>query len=125
MSANCFDRLLQFLQRLRIAKIAYRLDYYREDAISVLITVPGERWEVDFLNDGSVDVERFRGNGHIYDESILDRLFNEYAADSPEPSSDQIRRNEEEFYQHIDLPAKMAASYPGPVSGVSGQPQKQ
>ena len=109
MSANCIDRLLQFLRRLEDAKIDYRLDNYREDAISVLIAVPGERWEVDFLKDGSVDVERFRSNGHIYDESILDKLFQEHSADSPEPSPAQIRKNEEEFYQYVDLLAKPSA----------------
>jgi hypothetical protein len=124
MSANYFDRLLQFLKRLQETKIDYRLDNYREDAVSVLITVPGERWEVDFLKDGSVDVERFRSNGHIYDESILDKLFNEYAADSPELSTDQIRMNEEEFYQHVDLPAKALADCRSPVSAASDQPQK-
>jgi hypothetical protein len=71
-----------------------------------------------------VDVERFRSNGHVYDESILNKLFNEYAADSPEPTSDQIRMNEEEFYQHVDLPAKASADFRSPVSAASDQPQK-
>lgn len=116
------DRLLQFLQRLEEAKIDYRLENYRDEAISVVIAVPGERWEVDFLKDGSVDVERFRSNGHIYGETILDKLFNEYSADSPEPSSEQTRKNQEEFYQYVDLPAKPTALCGNSISAANSRP---
>jgi hypothetical protein len=75
MNADRFDRLLAFLRRLDEAKIHYTLANYRDDAISVEVYIPGEHWEVDFLDDGSVDVERFRSNGEIYDESMLEELF--------------------------------------------------
>jgi hypothetical protein len=41
----------------------------------VSISVPGERWEVEFLDDGSVEVERFVTTGKIQDEDALAELF--------------------------------------------------
>jgi hypothetical protein len=75
MTEDRFDKMLAFLHRLEEAKIHFTLNRNRYDAISVEIVAPGERWEVDFLDDGSVDVERFRSNGEIYDESVLEELF--------------------------------------------------
>ena len=45
----------------------------------VLITVPGERWEVEFFGDGSVEVERFRSHGEIGGEESLQELLTTYA----------------------------------------------
>ena len=75
MSQDRFDRLLAFLRRLEDAKISHQLADYREGAVSVVVRGPGEYWEVDFLEDGEVEVERFRSNGHIDDESVLAELF--------------------------------------------------
>jgi len=37
----------------------------------VLLTVPGQRWEIEFLGNGSVEVERFISNGEICGEEAL------------------------------------------------------
>jgi hypothetical protein len=79
MKGNPFDRLLAFLQRLDKAKISYRLQNNREGALSVLAFAPGEYWEIDFLEDGTVDVERFRSDGRIHDETMLEELFAAWA----------------------------------------------
>ena len=86
MKTNGMKKLLQLLQRLEDAKIWFRLSRNRHDAVSVEVVAPGERWEIDFMEDGSVDVERFRSNGHIDDESVLDELF---ALCNDEASSEQ------------------------------------
>jgi hypothetical protein len=78
MNEDRFTRVLTFLRQLEDAKLHFRLERYREDAISVQVDVPGERWEVDFLNDGSVDVERFKSDGEIYDESAFAELFTKF-----------------------------------------------
>ncbi|HEV3257474.1 MAG TPA: hypothetical protein VG013_11375 [Gemmataceae bacterium] len=84
MKQDRFDRLLAFLQRLDKAKIHYTLHNYREDAVSVEVYVPGEHWEVDFLATGEIDVERYRSNGEIEDESMLEELFAKYSdTDTP------------------------------------------
>jgi hypothetical protein len=45
----------------------------------VQIAVPGERWEVEFLNDGSVDVEIFRSDGQIHDSTALAQLIQKHS----------------------------------------------
>jgi hypothetical protein len=44
----------------------------------VLVTVPGERWEIEFLGDGSVEVERFLSHGEICGEEALHELLHKY-----------------------------------------------
>jgi len=68
------QKLLEFLDRLDEAHIYYRLNKVR-DAIMVEIAVPGSRWEVEFFEDGSIEVEEFTSAGGIRDESALDVLF--------------------------------------------------
>ena len=78
-----FAKLLAFLNRLEEAKIFFALKRNRYDAVSVEIRVPGEYWEVDFLNDGSVDVERFKSDGEVDEESVLEELFAEFSDAKP------------------------------------------
>ena len=78
MQQDNFTRLTAFLQSLERGKIHYTLKNCRDEAIMVLVTVPGERWEVEFLVDGSVEVERFISDGEIYGEDTLGELFMQY-----------------------------------------------
>ena len=43
----------------------------------VLLAVPGERWEVEFFADGSVEVEVFVSSGGVQGPELLTRLFQE------------------------------------------------
>ncbi|MGI8683589.1 MAG: hypothetical protein ACR2MO_00540 [Acidimicrobiales bacterium] len=70
---------LDFLERLTAARIHYTLDSVRSDAVMVRIAVPGERWEVEFLREGWMEVEVFRSSGGIQDSTALDRLFEEFS----------------------------------------------
>ena len=99
MSQDKFSQLLTFLRQLDRAKIAYDLRHSREDAIMVQINVPGERWEVEFLEDDEIEVERFRSNGVIHDETALAKLFADYSADSPAPTPEQVRQESEAFFR--------------------------
>src|SRR2546421_8301294 len=69
MNGNQFGKLIAFLERLDSAKIAYTLGHDSYDSIQVTIVIPGEHWEVDFLESGDVYVERFRSKGEIQEES--------------------------------------------------------
>ena len=89
MKNNKFGKLMAFLDNLEQEKISYTLARYRDEAIMVLVVVPGERWEVEFLKDGSVEVERFISDGEIYGEEILDELF---------------AKHSEQGYESVDLP---------------------
>jgi len=50
-------QLIEFLEALEEKKIYFRLNKIR-DSILVEIAVPGERWEVEFFEDGTVLVPR-------------------------------------------------------------------
>jgi len=85
-----FDRMIVFLNRLDEANIRYTMRHSRDDAVMVNINVPGERWEVEYLADGDIEVEVFRSNGDIREESAVEELFShleedESSDDSTEP----------------------------------------
>jgi hypothetical protein len=63
-----------FLDRLSALNLSYTLGRYR-NSINVLVTVPGERWEVEFMDDGAIEVERFTSSGKMGDERSLAELF--------------------------------------------------
>ena len=71
--------LRTFLAELRAARIHFRLRDSREDAVGVDVAVPGGRWEVDFLDDGSVEVEVFASDGTLHGPEKLDELFARFA----------------------------------------------
>jgi hypothetical protein len=67
--------LIEFLERLQQRRIHYRLEHHRPESILVDIAVPGERWEVEFLENGEVEVERFVSDGTIRGDEQLESLF--------------------------------------------------
>src|SRR6266436_3616070 len=79
MKQDRFGKMLAFLRQLAVAKIAYELRHSRDGAIMVRINVPGERWEVEFLEDDEIEVERFTSSGEIYDHQMLKELFAKYS----------------------------------------------
>ncbi len=77
---NKLEKLTDFLDRLDAADIHYSLSSVREGAIMVGVTVPSERWEIEFMADGDIEVEVFSSSGEIDDFSITDELFRRHAA---------------------------------------------
>lgn len=75
MSNNIFSKLMAFLDNLEQANISYTLARNRDEAIMITVVVPGEHWEVEFLTDGSVEVEKFTSDGEIYGEEAFDELL--------------------------------------------------
>ena len=77
------QKLLGFLSELDTHHIFFKLGRVREEALMVEITVPGERWEVEFLADGSVEVEIFSQSGGVKtgheSETALRELFEKYS----------------------------------------------
>lgn len=72
------SNLLEFLNKLEEKNIYYQLNKIREEAIMVEVVVPGQRWEIEFLDDGTVGVEKFISDKDFYDESELNGLFREF-----------------------------------------------
>lgn len=82
MNGDTFSTLLAFLRRLEQAKIWYRLNQIRDDALMVEVHVPGERWEVELVDYGDEvrwEIERYVSNGKIDDETALDELFTKFS----------------------------------------------
>jgi len=80
MSSNAYDKLMVFLSDLEQRGISYTLAHNRDEAVMVIAAAPGERWEIEFLKDGSVEVERFISGGQICGEEVLSELFARYSA---------------------------------------------
>jgi hypothetical protein len=79
MKDDAFSTLLSFLTKLERRGISYRLAHNRDESIMVTAAAPGERWEIEFLNDGSVEVERFISNGEIFGAESLSELLARYS----------------------------------------------
>ena len=68
--------LFAFLQALEDRKIHFELGRHREDTVMVKAAVPGERWEVEFFEDGNIEVEVFRSVWEgLEGVEALERLF--------------------------------------------------
>ena len=67
-------KLLGFAARLDKERIPYRVDIVR-DAVMLEVSVPGERWEIEFFEDDHVEIERFRSSGEIEGEELLEELI--------------------------------------------------
>jgi hypothetical protein len=82
------DKLIPFLRGLEEIGRHYTLGYHtvagaRPAAITVHVTAAAaERWEVEFFEDGSVEVERFASAGGVEDaDADVDALLAELRAD--------------------------------------------
>jgi len=70
---------IHFLNKLEDSNIFYKLTKVREEAIMVEITVPGQRWEVEFMEDGTVEIEKFISDSCYYDVKGLETLFKDFS----------------------------------------------
>ncbi|MEH2360353.1 hypothetical protein [Nostoc sp.] len=79
MKNHGFSKLVTFLNQLEQERISYTLAHHRDETIMVNVAVAGERWEVEFFEDGSVEVERFVSSGEINGEEVFSELFTMYS----------------------------------------------
>lgn len=82
-SSKAFSQLLAFLQQLTEANIYFTLHYIRPETVMVALSVPGQRWEVEFFSDGGIEIERFLSQDGIESpeatQSLLEQLFEEFS----------------------------------------------
>lgn len=76
--------LIEFLEKLEEKKIYYKLNKVRENTIMIEVVVPGERWEIELNSYGTkkecdIEIERFLCNGEMYNESLLEELFEKFS----------------------------------------------
>ena len=78
-----------FLQQLHDRRIPYfivnHLHWGKPEAVMVQVCVPGELWEVEFFQNGTIEVERFISTGKVENQSVFDRLFSTWT--DPESAS--------------------------------------
>jgi hypothetical protein len=71
--------IYDWVSKLKRANIHFAVATFRDDALMLQISVPGERWEAEFFPDGTVEVERFRSDGRIAGADALDELLHKHA----------------------------------------------
>jgi hypothetical protein len=68
-----------FLEVLDRGGIHYELGNVRPEALMVTAAVPGQRWEIEFLAAGTVEVEIFASDGETLGETDLGDLVQRFA----------------------------------------------
>lgn len=43
------------------------------------VAIPGQRWEIEFMENGTIEIEKFISDGKIYCANELEVLFNNYS----------------------------------------------
>jgi len=74
------DQLLKFGEELSERRARFLVSVDRSDAVMVSLYVPGELWEIEFFNDGRIEVERFLSQGVEVRPDVLNealRFFDE------------------------------------------------
>ena len=72
------NKLINFLNELENRKICYKLAKYNDEYVMVEVSVPGERWEVEFSSD-DVRIERFKSDGTLFGEKEIIALFEKFS----------------------------------------------
>ena len=76
---NALRKLLALSDQLKAANIHHEITRYREDGVSIIANVPGERWEIDVLEDGEVVVEVYKSQGGCRGEEALKDLLERHS----------------------------------------------
>jgi hypothetical protein len=53
----------RFCRELDRRHVSYDLRIVRDEALMMSVAVPGERWEIEFFDDGRIELERFVSQG--------------------------------------------------------------
>ena len=59
----------------------------------VVAHAPGQYWEIEFMLDGDIDIERYRSDGQIDDDSVLQDLFDLWSEDEPKDKPTEERHD--------------------------------
>jgi len=70
--------IIDFLNQLESRSIYYRLNKIRESSILVEVAVPGQRWEIEFMEDSTIEIEKFISDGQYYDKNEIETLFKKF-----------------------------------------------
>lgn len=76
---NVLSDLNNFLITLEDNNIFYRLSKIRRESVMVEVAVPGQRWEIEFMDDGTVEIEKFFSEGTIHGSEELQVLIDNFS----------------------------------------------
>lgn len=68
-----------FLNELEKRKIFYKIEKNSKESIMINVAVPGQRWEVEFMEDGNVQIEKFISDGKIFDAEEIEILVRDFS----------------------------------------------
>lgn len=61
--------LLQFIRDLEARRIHFKLKHNRldpaHDSLMLTLTIPGRIWEIEFFDDGDVEIEKYKSEGPV------------------------------------------------------------
>ena len=66
---------VEFCRELDRRNVTYELRIVRDEALMMSVAVPGERWEIEFFDDGTIELERFVSQGVAEAPSALAELL--------------------------------------------------
>jgi hypothetical protein len=64
----------QLCRELDRRYVAYQLLIVRDEVLMISVAVPGERWEIEFFEDGHVELERFLSQGVVDAPDVQARI---------------------------------------------------
>ncbi len=73
-----YSSMLNLLRELESRNIFFTIERHCDEGVMIVASVPGQRWEIEFLEDGEVRIEKFISDGKIIDlaefQGLLDRF---------------------------------------------------
>lgn len=72
---TALENVSQLCQELDDRQVPYHLLVARPNALMLSVAVPGERWELEFFDDGHVETERFLSSGVQAIDDAISRLL--------------------------------------------------
>lgn len=74
---TALENASKLLAELNQRHVQYELHIVR-DALMVSVAVPGEYWEIEFFDDGHVELERFESQGVEEAHDVATRLLSHF-----------------------------------------------
>jgi hypothetical protein len=65
----------EFRRELERRHVAHEFRIVRVEALMMSVAVPGERWEIEFFDDGRIELERFISQGVVEAPGALAELL--------------------------------------------------
>ena len=72
---TALSKATEFRRELDRRHVAYEFRIVRDEALMMSVALPGQRWEIEFFEDGRIELERFVSQGVAEAPSALAELL--------------------------------------------------